>query len=138
MKNIHIATFTMPIAYIIGKFRPTRLPTPLKLGKHRLTARFTNYILHQFNSASAVILLLCFYFFRVLPLNLRLPLGSSIHETPPLGRQVSSKSEFECGTFLHPTAMAMGQIVMLRKVFLPSHSVPILNSILLVSFIIIS
>ena len=52
MKNIHIATFTMPIAYIIGKFRPTRLPTPLKLGKHRLTARFTNYILHQFNSFS--------------------------------------------------------------------------------------
>ena len=121
MKNIHIATFTMPIAYITGKwcilgqFRPTRLPTPLKLGKHRLTARFTNYILHQFNSFSGYSFLdsssvVAFSFSIWLYKSaLRLEPFSLFSWSP---RTVVSGQNENAGHFSQPTAKAMGQIVM--------------------------
>ena len=117
MKNIHIATFTMPIAYIIGKFRPTRLPTPLKLGKHRLTARFTNYILHQFNSFSGYSFLdSSFLFFS--SSSSESGCSSALGKfhprdpTPWSPSTVVSGQNLNAEHFLHPTAMAMGQIVM--------------------------
>ena len=103
----------MPIAYIIGKFRPTRLPTPLKLGKHRLTARFTNYILHQFNSFSGYSFLdSSFLFFS--SSSSESGCSSALGKfhprdpTPWSPSTVVSGQNLNAGHFLHPAANHLG------------------------------